>query len=141
MCRIFVDASVLFAACYSKVGASRALFQMAARGEVALVISEHVLMEVEKNLRQKAPAAWPTFRELLNLVAAEVVVKPSLQEVKSAAAYTALKDAPIVAAALNAEVDYLVTWDRKHFVNDPKVAQESGLAIVTPDRLVAILRE
>jgi predicted nucleic acid-binding protein len=47
----------------------------------------------------------------------------------------------IVAAAIKAKVDYLVTWDRKHFIDDPKVAEKSGLTIITPDELMAIVKE
>jgi predicted nucleic acid-binding protein len=77
----------------------------------------------------------------LTLVAAEVAEKPASEELKRAVTYINLKDAPIVAAAAKAKVDYLVTWDRKHFVDDPKVTERSGLMILTPDRLMVILKK
>ena len=60
-------------------------------------------------------------------------------QVQQAAEYTALKDAPVVAAALAAQADYLTTWDRKHLIEEPLVALRSGLEIVTPDKLVELL--
>jgi predicted nucleic acid-binding protein len=141
MIRVFLNASVLFSASYSKTGSSRDLLREAIRGNLKIVVSQHVLEEAERNLAQKAPEALPAFRELLTLVAAEVAEKPTLEELKRAAAYINLKDAPVVAAAAKAKVGYLVTWDRKHFIDDPKVAEKSGLMILTPDKLMAIAKE
>ena len=140
MIRVFLDASVLFSTSYSKTGSSRDLLREAIRGNLEIVVSRHVLEEAERNLAQKAPGALPAFRELLALIAAEVAEKPALEELKRAATYINLKDAPIVAAAAKARVDYLVTWDRKHFIDDPRVAEKSGLMILTPDKLMAIVK-
>ena len=140
MTKVFVDASVFFAACYSRTGSSRELFLRAIGEEITIVVSSHVLIEVERNLAQKAPAAIAAFRELVDLVPAEVVERPSLEQIQQAAAYTELKDAPIVAAAIKAGVGYLVTWDRRHLIDDPNVASGSGLLILTPDDLLAQVR-
>ncbi len=58
----------------------------------------------------------------------------------AAATYTFLKDAPIVAAAKKATVDYLVSLDRKHLVGVQEVAQGSGLTIVLPEALLDAIR-
>lgn len=50
----------------------------------------------------------------------------------AAAQYTELKDAPVVAAAINSGVAYLVTFDRKHLIHPKEVAENSGLIILTP---------
>ncbi|MBC8448051.1 MAG: PIN domain-containing protein [Chloroflexi bacterium] len=140
MSRVFLDASVLFAASYSQTGSSRDLLREAIRGNVKIVLSEHVLKETRRNLAQKAPEALSAFHELLTAIKPQIVRKPSLEELKRAAAYIHLKDAPVVAAAVKAKVDCLVTWDRKHFIDDPRVAQKSGLAIITPDELMATIK-
>lgn len=141
MIRVFLNASVLFSASYSETGSSRDLLRKAIRGNLKVVVSRHVLEEAERNLAQKAPEALPAFREVLALVAAEVAEKPSVEELKRAATYINLKDAPIIAAAAKAKADYLVTWDRKHFIDDPKVAERSGLMIITPDELMTLAKE
>jgi hypothetical protein len=41
-------------------------------------------------------------------------------------------DAPILAAALIARPDSLITLNTRHFLDDPQVAQKSGLRIETP---------
>ena len=50
-------------------------------------------------------------------------------------------DVPILLAAMKAQVDYLATHNRKHFMADPKVAEKSGLKIGTPGDVLAWLRE
>jgi predicted nucleic acid-binding protein len=94
MIRVFLNASVLFSASYSKDGSSRDLLREAIRGNLNIVVSQHVLKETEKNLAQKAPSALPAFHELLTLVTVEVAKKPTLKELKRAATYINLKDAP-----------------------------------------------
>jgi len=140
MTRVFLDASVLFSAAYSATGASREILRSALRHEVVAVVSRYVTEEARRNLRRKAPAAIQAFERLMELLSPEVAADPSLLELQAAASYTNLKDAPIVAAAVKAKVEYLVTLDRAHFIDDPKVARASGLSILTPDNLLAILR-
>jgi predicted nucleic acid-binding protein len=135
MIRAFIDSSVLIAACLSSTGASREIILQAIRGNVTLVISELVMKETKQNLTNKAPAAIPAFDQFLDAVPFESV-RPSKQQVLQAAAYIALKDAPIVAAAKKAQVDYLVSLDRRHLVGLPEVAEKSGLNIVLPKKVI-----
>jgi predicted nucleic acid-binding protein len=139
MIRAFVDASVLMAACLSSSGASREIILHAIRGNVSLVISELVIKETARNLATKAPKALPAFDQFLNAVSFEFV-RPSKQQVLEAAAYIALKDAPIVAAAKHAQIDFLVSLDRRHLVGLPDIARKSGLNIVLPGELLEEIR-
>ena len=50
-------------------------------------------------------------------------------------------DVSIVVAAMKAQVDYLVTFNRRHFIDDPGVAARSGLPIGTPGDGLAWVRE
>jgi predicted nucleic acid-binding protein len=51
------------------------------------------------------------------------------------------KDAPIVAAAKRAKVDYLVSLDRRHLVGNKEIEHRSGVKIVLPEELLALLRQ
>lgn len=136
----FVDASVLFAAAHSTTGASHELMLWAARGGLRLTVSDVVLQEVHLNLTRKSPKALAGFELLLVAVPFETVqVTP--EEIAQAAAYTELKDAPIVAAALKCRAQYLVSLDRAHLVDQPAVAGGSGLRVVLPATLLELLRE
>lgn len=50
-------------------------------------------------------------------------------------------DVPNLLAAMKAKVDYLATHNRKHFLDDPKVAEKSSLKIGTPGDVLAWIRE
>lgn len=139
MIRAFIDASVLYAASASSTGASRETLRRAIQERVVLVISELVLAEVERNLAVKAPETLCDFQRILAVVPFELV-RPTRRQVLQAAQYTALKDAPIVAAAKKARVDYLVSLDRRHLVSVPEVAQRSGLKVVLPEEFLDEMR-
>jgi hypothetical protein len=47
--------------------------------------------------------------------------------------FTAVKDAAIVATAIEAKTDNLISLDRRHLVGVPDVAQGSGSNIVLPE--------
>lgn len=137
---VFVDSSVLFAAMLSSTGSARDLIRLAIRGDIVLCASSYVLREVADNLARKYPSAALTFEEVMQQIDWQMV-EPGPEEVWAAAAYTALKDAPVVAAARKARCDYLVTYDRKHLLEPQEVSRRSGLAIVTPDVVVSTIQD
>ena len=139
MIRAFFDSSVFFSACLSPSGASRALVDLCLLNELDIVVSTLVQQETHRNLAKKAPAAVPLFQRLIVNLPMRVV-DPSHTDVIAAAAYTQLKDAPIVAAARLAQVDFLCSLDRRHLVDVPEVSVRSGLVIVLPETLLATLR-
>lgn len=139
MTRAFVDSSVFFSACLSAGGASREIMERGVRGDIGLVTSALVLSETERNLAAKAPVALPYFRRFVEAVPFEIA-RPSKADVVEAAAYTALKDAPIVAAARHAAVDFLCSLDRRHLVEAPDVARRSGLRIALPEEVLRHIR-
>ena len=141
MLRIFLDSSVLFSAAYSSTGSSRDLIREAIRGNLTLVVSPEVLAETKRNLEKKAPHVLDSYIALLSLLKPEIVETPSKEEVWKAEEYVDPKDSFMIAAAKKAKPDYLVTWDREHLLKVPKVAKESGLTIITPDELMAVIRE
>jgi predicted nucleic acid-binding protein len=114
--------------------------RQAIRGQITLLVSDLVLEETERNLARKAPGALPAFRRFLDMLPFEMV-RPTGEQVLGAVQYTAVKDAPIVAAARTARADYLVSLDRRHLVGVPAVARGSGLRIVLPQQLLEEVRE
>lgn len=97
-----------------------------------LIISRDVADEVERNLSRKAPNAVRVYRSFLEVIGLRNVNPPQALT-DAVAQYVVAKDAPIGAAAISSQVDYLVTYDRKHLLDLPEVAQKSKLKIVTPD--------
>lgn len=113
--RLFLDANVLFTAAHNPAGRSAAILQLARAGLCDVVTSPHALEESRRNLRLKYPGAMPALEELLTVIsvepeAASKDVAWALEEQS-----LPLKDAPILAAAVQARCDVLVTGDRTHF--------------------------
>lgn len=138
--RVFIDTSVFFSACYSQTGASFEIFRLALNGVVRLVTSEYVLEETRRNLASKSPEDLPRFWSFQESIGFEIA-NPTRQEVLEAAKYTELKDAPVVAAAQSARVDFLVSLDRRHLVGQACVAEQSGIPIILPEKLLSYLRD
>jgi len=140
MTRIFLDASALFAAALSATGGSRELIRLAYEGELDLVVSDVVLEEARRNLHAKAPAALPAFDAFVS-TAPFTVVDATRTQVKAMARHTALKDAPIVAAAMRAQAGCLVSLDRQHLVGNTALEQAAGLRILTPGDALQLFRQ
>lgn len=139
---LFLDSSALFAGVVSPDGAARALLLLAEAGLVTVTVSEQVVAETERALARKVPPALAYYREALRSTGLRIVRDPSSEEVevhKDIIAHRA--DVPIVVAAMRADVDYLVTLNRRHFIDDPGVAARSGLRIGAPGDALAWVRE
>jgi predicted nucleic acid-binding protein len=139
---LFLDSSALFAGIASATGAARALLLLAETGHITITISEQVVAEAERAIARKLPVALDDLRQAIRESKALIVRDPSLEEVK---AHTDLishpADVPIVLAAMRAKVDYLVTLNRKHFLDDPGVSKRAGLLIGTPGEVLGWVRE
>ncbi len=139
MIRLFLDASVLFAAALSPTGASREIVRLASQERVRVVLSTVVIEEARRNLGRKAPEALPLFETFLRWFPHEVIDPPKALVV-AATASVAAKDAPIVAAAQHAPVDMLVSLDRKHLVGVPGIEESAGMRIVLPSEALREIR-
>jgi len=130
---LFLDSSALFAGIVSATGAARALLLLSEIGDITVTISEQVVTETERAIARKVPGALNDLRQAILASKVQIVRNPTLEEVKANQHLISHPpDVPIVLAAIKAEVDYLVTLNRKHFIEDPGVATDSGLRIGTP---------
>ena len=130
---LFLDSSALIAGIVSAKGAARALLLLAESGQIAVTISEQVLAETERAIARKVPLALSDLRQAILTSQAQIVRDPSPEEVNAHPNLISHPaDAPIVLAAMQAKVDYLVILNRKHFIDDLEVARKSGLKIGTP---------
>jgi predicted nucleic acid-binding protein len=138
---LFLDSSALIAGIVSAQGAARALLLLAEDEKILLTVSEQVIAEVERNLARKAPRSLPFARELIRSANLRIVRDPPVEEVQAHLDWIAHPaDAPILVAAVRARVDFLVTLNTRHFVDDPEVARRSGLRIGRPGDALAWVR-
>ncbi len=136
---IFADANVLIAGAGSRRGAGRAVLAMAEIGFFKLLVSRQVLDECDRNLRKKLPAALPIFAELLVAIGPEILPDPPQEESAQWETIIEAKDAPILAAAVLAKTDRLLTLNTKDFTSE--VAAQSGLIIQTPGDFAQEIRQ
>lgn len=139
---IFLDSSALIAGAISETGAAHVLLNLGESKDIVLTVSELVIWESERSMAKKAPDNLNDLRTLIKLSNLRIVDNPSLEEVE-ANLYLIddPNDVPILLAAMKARVDYLATHNRKHFLDDPRVSERSGLKIGTPGDVLTWLRE
>ena len=107
--RIFLDASVILAACGRRTGASAEVFDRHAAERWTLHVNPYVVGEVEENLDQipGGLTRWPSRRRCL------VAVRDVLT-VDRPVVFAASKDRPVLFSAL-AHSDLLLTLDARDF--------------------------
>ena len=133
MIRVFLDANVYFAGCVSPQGGSALVLQLARQGRIQVVASRLVLREADRNLRRKSHRQHvEAFRRFLNATDLAIIPTPDDTVLAKYDAIIHPKDVPVLAAALAAKVDYLVTLDRKHFLTKPVLAHAGGIKVLTP---------
>lgn len=139
--RVFLDSSAVIAGVISPTGAARVLLVMSENGQIDTFISEQVIAESERSIARKVPQALPELRQTLKDAGLKVVHNPTFEEIKENLYLIAdPNDVPILLAAMKAHADYLATHNRKHFLNDPKVAERAGMMIGTPGDVLAWIR-
>src|SRR3990172_4839889 len=109
--RVFLDTNVLVSALYSAGAPPGAILRLHVDERITIVASQLVLDELIRTIHRKLPDALPHFRELLLNAPPEVVPDPTAGEIQTFARGVNRSDAPLLAAAVIAGVDYLVTGD------------------------------
>jgi len=108
--RLFLDTSVLLAACASAAGASREIFRRASGNGWVLIATPYGLEEVLRNLPDLAPsvsADWAALRPTL-------LIMDDVLTLDRPAIFPVTKDRPILFSAL-AWADILLTLDENDF--------------------------
>ena len=129
--KVFIDTSVLIAGVHSVTGASATILDLCEARVLQMVVSRQVLVEADRNFEAKFPQLIGRFRQFLHNLAPLMVEDPTAEFMEKAATLVGRKDAPILAAAQNANVDFLITLDKKHFLN-PRTRQKVMLKVVSP---------
>jgi predicted nucleic acid-binding protein len=139
---IFLDSSALIAGAISETGAAHALLQLGESEDITLTVCEMVIVESERSIAKKSPKNLNDLRALIKTAKLRIVADPTKKEVQ-AGLYLIddPSDVPILLAAMNAKVDFLATHNRKHFLDNPDVAEKSGIQVGTPGDALVWIRE
>lgn len=136
--RGFLDSNVIFSGLYSSQKAPGKILEYFIQGRIRVVISQQVLEEIVRVMKEKLPGALPFLNQLLMNSPPEIITDALPAEVKRWSRLLQIGDAAILAAAISARPDYFVTGDN-HFLNNRGMVEETGLHIITPTELLKLL--
>ncbi|MCP9494704.1 MAG: hypothetical protein MSG64_09640 [Pyrinomonadaceae bacterium MAG19_C2-C3] len=137
MKRLFLDSGVVLKSIFGDYGFSKSIFALCAVRIHQLVLAEVVRQEIENNLLQafykggNSDKVLSDFDTFLRKARPEVIAPPSVHEALQAARIIRhINDAPVLASAILAKPDWLITNISIHFT--PDVAFRTSLRIGTP---------
>jgi predicted nucleic acid-binding protein len=115
--RIFLDSNVILSGLFSDRGAPRILLDILSLNLSVItgVTGRYNILEIERNLKAKLPAAVPVYKEYIGKLNLRIIPIPALEEVKKFAGVIAEKDIPVLVSAMNGKAEYLITGDKKDF--------------------------
>ncbi len=134
--KVFLDANVFFAAAGSPTGGSAFVLELAKKKKIRAISGAHALAEAERNLKKKLDEK-ALDRHYQNLLEA----KPIIQDIDRVplGVATALeqllprKDVPILLGAMLSDANFLITLDRKDFLDNKRLKEdELSFLIITP---------
>ena len=139
--KAFLDTSALIAGiASSSKGAARAVLQLAEVSLIEVIVSKQVIVEADRNIEEKIPEVLNEYREFIRTLSPIYVDDPSQKEYEKFCKVINPDDAPILASAIGSGADFLVTWDKKHFMHKD-VQTYSNLKIVTPGEFLKHFRK
>ena len=136
--RIFLVTNILFSGMYSDRGAPARLLDLFAGPAFQAVTSNGVLEELARNVARKAPRLMQTIEQTLVSIRLEIVPESDAAVVVPLRDATFGTDAPIIAAAMAANVDYFCTGDRR-LLERGRSGALAGLRVAAPSELVRVL--
>jgi predicted nucleic acid-binding protein len=133
---IFLDANVFFAAVHSPQGGSGLVIQLAKQGKVGIYTVSHVLLEAERNIESKLGQKYLSahYQNLID-VKPKIIALPILrpEDVEKFNQLVPIKDIPVLLGGLCGNIKWLVTLDKKHFLNNIKLVEKDfPFIIVNP---------
>lgn len=135
--RVFIDSSVIIAGLASDRGGAHEVLVLAELKVIIPYISEDVVTEVLRNVQKKLPGALEQYYLLFKTLPF-IIVDFDNEALESAKKTTNEKDAPILAAAISANVDWLLSLD-KHFLLE-KWAGKVNFQVCSPGTFLDNLR-
>ncbi len=131
--KVFLDTSALFAGIWSSTGASRMILRLGEAEVIRPIVSQRVLHEIERALRRKAPDLLGVLALFLDRSSIEIVPAPPEKTVaKVIQVVLHPGDAEVLSAAIESGVDYFVTLDRVHFLDNDHLLSEVPFPLGTP---------
>lgn len=126
---VFLDSSVFVAAVLSSTGGSFRILKEASDNKIKVLTSLYVQEELNRVLKDKYPQSQDRFSQLIKFAQVSIKPNPQAKQVQKYFDIIHPEDAPILAAAIRDRVDFLITLDKKHFLN---IKKSLPISITTP---------
>ena len=141
--RIFLDSNVIISGLFSDRGAPRVILDLLSLRLPVLsgVTGQFNIVEIERNLKKKMPEVLPRYREYLPLLNLEIIPLPAAREIAELKGRVAEKDLPVLASAMRAKADFLVTGDRKDFAKARRMRKDPPRVVSPAELLEMVLPE
>ncbi len=141
MARAVLDSSVLISAFLTSRGTSHAVLSAAERGAFVLCLSREILEETRRSLREKVQTIrryydYPDERIDRHIADLAALAEPVTDLPELSVVPLDPKDDMVVATAVRAGADYLVTGDKKHLL---PLREYRGTRIVSPRQFLDLL--
>jgi predicted nucleic acid-binding protein len=135
--RIFLDSNVVLSGLLSSTGAPRIILDILSLSLPGIIglTGRYNLIEIERNIKKKAPAVLPVYNEYLPKLHLEIVPLPSAAEAAMRSGIIADKDTPVLVSAINGRADFLITGDKKHF-DKAKIRKTIPCRILNPSEFL-----
>ncbi len=131
--RIFLDTSAILAGIWSPDGGGRMILKLGEAGALKLITSRDVLGELERVFRRKAPELLGELAIIMDRSRFQIGSSPKKRDVENNLILVGHPgDASIITAARSMDVDFFVTLDRKHFIQNKRLVKEVYFPIGTP---------
>lgn len=112
--KVFLDSNVILSGFFSDKGAPCIILHILSLNMpfIAGATGQYNVMEVERNLRKKAPNLLPIWRAYFPLLKLEIVPLPLMSEIKKISEHIPVKDIPVLVSALKCRANFFVTGDK-----------------------------
>ena len=115
--RVFLNSNVIISGLLSSKGAPRIILDLLCLHlpNLQSVTGTYNMLEIERNLARKLPAALTIFQEYFPRLNLEIIPLPAYEALVPWLGVTSEKDVPVIVSAINGKADFLVTGDTRDF--------------------------
>lgn len=136
--RVFLDSNVILSGFFSDRGTPRIILDILSLNLsfITSITGRYNILEIERNLRAKLPAAVPVYKEYIAKLNLHIIPVPALEEVREYTGTISAKDVPVLVSAIKGKADYLITGDKKDF---GKLKGDYPFKIISPSDFLEII--